>query len=61
MKVGDLVKPLVIFDSSTVGIIVSGPDPANGTFGIENGDIYEILVNGKVCFMFDFELEAVSD
>lgn len=61
MKVGDLVKPLVIFDSNTVGIIVSGPDPANGIFGIEKGDIYEILVNGQVCFMFDFELEAVSD
>jgi hypothetical protein len=60
MKRGDLVKPLVIFDSKTVGII-SGPAPANGTFGVLVGSLYEVLIRGQICFMFEFELEPLNE
>lgn len=61
MKAGDLVRPLVIFDSGTVGVIIKGPEPANGTFGVQEGEFYEVLINGNVCFMFNFELEALDE
>lgn len=61
MKRGDLVKPLVIFDSKTIGIIISGPTPANGTFGVQVGSLYEVFIKGQLCFMFEFELEAMNE
>lgn len=61
MKRGDLVKPLVIFDRNTVGVIVGGPTPANGTFGVEHGDLYEVLIKGQISFMFEFELEVLNE
>lgn len=61
MKRGDLVKPLVIFDSKTVGIIISGPAPANGTFGVQIGSLYEVFIRGQICFMFEFELEPLNE
>ena len=61
MKPGDLVKPLVIFDSKTIGIIISGPEPANGTFGDPDGLLYEVLIRGQISFMFDFELEPLDE
>jgi len=61
VKRGDLVKPLVIFDSKTVGIIISGPAPANGTFGVQIGSLYEVLIRGQMCFMFEFELEPLNE
>ena len=61
MKRGDLVKPLVIFDSKTVGIIISGPAPANCTFGVQIGSLYEVLIRGQMCFMFEFELEPLNE
>ena len=61
MKRGDLVKPLVIFDSKTIGIIISGPTPANGTFGVKFGNLYEVLVKGQAVFMFEFELEILNE
>ena len=61
MKRGDLVKPLVIFDSKTIGIIISGPEPANGTFGVQIGSLYEVFIRGQICFMFEFELEPLNE
>jgi hypothetical protein len=61
VKRGDLVKPLVIFDSKTIGIIISGPTPANGTFGVLVGSLYEVLIRGQISFMFDFELETLNE
>ena len=61
MKPGDLVKPLVIFDSKTIGIITSGPEPANGTFGVQDSSLYEVLISGQISFMFDFELEPLNE
>lgn len=62
MKPGDLVKPLVIFDSKTIGIITSGPEhTARGTFGVQDGLLYEVLISGQIRFMFDFELEALNE
>ncbi len=61
MKKGDLVKPLVIFDRNTLGIIVSGPETANGTFGVQIGSLYEVLIAGRISFMFDFELEILHE
>ena len=61
MKLGDLVRPLVIFSRDTVGIIVAGPTPANGTFGVQIGSLYEVFIRGQICFMFEFELEALNE
>jgi hypothetical protein len=61
MEPGDLVRPLVIFGKDAVGVVLDGPKPSNGTFGVENGTIYEVLINGQVCFMFDTELEAFDE
>jgi len=61
MKPGDLVNPRVIFDKKTVGIITGGPTPANGAFGVQNGLLYEVLIEGQISFMFDFELEALNE
>ena len=61
MRLGDLVRPLVIFDSKTIGIIVAGPTPANGTFGVQVGSLYEVFIRGQICFMFEFELEALNE
>jgi len=61
MKPGDLVKPLAIFDRNTFGIIVSGPTPANGTFGVQAGALYEVLIKGQISFMFEFEMEVLHE
>lgn len=61
MKVGDMVRPLVIFDSRTVGVIIKGPEHANGAFGIQEGELYEVLINGNICFMFNFEMETLNE
>ena len=59
MRVGDLVKPLVIFEKKTVGIIVSGPKRSNGLFGIHDGLLYEVLINGHISHMFEDELKLL--
>lgn len=61
MTRGDLVRPLAIFGKDAVGVILDGPNPSNGTFGVEMGTLYEVLINGHVCFMFDIELEPVDE
>ena len=61
MKSGDLVRPLVIFGKDTVGVILNGPKPANGAFGVKDGNIYDVLINGQVCFLFDTELEPFDE
>jgi hypothetical protein len=61
MKKGDLVKPLAILDRNTHGIIISGPAPANGTFGVQVGALYEVLIEGQISFMFEFELEILHE
>ena len=61
MKPGDLVKPLAIFDRNTFGVIISGPMPANGIFGVQAGALYEVLIKGQISFMFEFELEVLHE
>jgi hypothetical protein len=61
VRPGDLVKPLAIFDRNTFGIIISGPTPANGTFGVQAGALYEVLIKGQISFMFEFELEVLHE
>jgi len=61
MKPGDLIRPLVIFDKVTVGVILDGPKPADGAFGVKDGNIYDVLINGHVCFLFDTELEPLDE
>ena len=65
MKPGDLVrfKPRSEQRSteSRCGIIISGPTPANGTFGVLVGSLYEVLIREQICFMFEFELEPLNE
>ena len=61
MKPGDLIRPLVIFGKGAVGVILDGPKPADGAFGVKDGNIYDVLINGHVCFLFDTELEPLDE
>ena len=61
MKRGDLVRPLAIFGKDAVGVVLEDPKPSNGVFGVKTGMLYEVLINGHVCFMFDIELEPVNE
>ena len=61
MKPGDLVRPLVLFGKDTVGVILDGPKPADGIFGIKDGNIYDVLINGQVSFLFETELKLIND
>ena len=61
MKPGDLVRPLVLFGKDTVGVILDGPKPADGIFGVKDGNIYDVLINGQVSFLFETELEFIND
>ena len=61
MKPGDLVRPLVLFGKDTVGVILDGPKPADGIFGIKDGNIYDVLINEQVSFLFETELELIND
>ena len=61
MKPGDLVRPLVLFGKDTVGVILDGPKPADGIFGVKDGNIYDVLINRQVCFLFETELELIND
>jgi hypothetical protein len=60
MKPGDLVRPLVIFRRGTVGVIISGPSPSRGAFGVREGSLYEVLIDGGVSFLFDYELAVIG-
>ena len=61
MKPGDLVRPLVLFGKDTVGVILDGPKPADGVFGVKDGNIYDVLINGQVSFLFETELKLIND
>jgi hypothetical protein len=61
MKPGDLVRPLVLFGKDTVGVILDGPKPADGIFGVKDGNIYDVLINRQVSFLFETELELIND
>jgi hypothetical protein len=60
MKPGDLIRPLVIFGKGAVGVILDAK-PADGAFGVKDGNIYDVLINGHVCFLFDTELEPLDE
>jgi hypothetical protein len=61
MKPGDLVRPLVLFGKDTVGVILDGPKPADGIFDVKDGNIYDVLINRQVSFLFETELELIND
>jgi len=61
MKPGDLVRPLVLFGKDTVGVILDGPKPADGKIGVKDGNIYDVLINRQVSFLFETELELIND
>jgi hypothetical protein len=61
VKPGDLVRPLSIFKRGTLGLIVEGPAPANGAFGVQEGNLFRVLINGQTSYMFEFELEVVDE
>ena len=61
MNPGDLVRPLVLFGKDAVGVILDGPKPADGMFGVKDGNIYDVLINGQVSFLFETELESLDE
>jgi hypothetical protein len=60
MGPGDLVRPLAIFKRGTLGLIIEDHGPADGAFGVQEGNLFGVLIDGHISYMLEFELERVD-
>lgn len=64
MQRGDLVRPLgkaeVFFRRVPFGMIVSDGRPADGTYNREGVLMYSVLIDGRIAFLFEDEIEPME-